>query len=416
MRSLGIFREGKIVKIAIISKVKNHLTLERLEEFSEISHELIKEKNLHIVSGLSSEDIVRREVMLQLTRESALLKALPFQLESLLPFSLEETIVHPFFFPQKDKTEVVVFATTRLALKKHLASLLEKGIDPDQTSSVPIALARWTRLMFPAEFFCRWIHGNTALAIEGDKIVFSQTLEDTSRLEAYLKSKFSHFFSIPSDGPSFQGFPYEKLREFAIPLGLALDGLHKTPCQFRQDSFSSTKTVKKKRFFTLGSLAVPLGLTLLVGTSGGLMLHQKETALQERISVHFASKDLSLEQTLDQWQKKLTQDGQEFPLLSDIPSVRDVLAWLGTLQEPVELIQFHYALVQYPQASENKAGKKQLPYSGKVDLEFKAASPAIAHHFQEAVEKVPTLVDKKQKVEWNAQQESYKISFVLRKT
>jgi hypothetical protein len=323
---------------------------------------------------------------------------------------LEETVVHPFFFPQKDKTEVVAFATTRLALKRHLASLLEKGIDPDQTSSVPVALARWTRLMFPGEFSCSWIHGSTALALEGDKIVFSQTLEDKSRLKAYLKSKFSHFFSIPPDGPSFQEFPYEKLREFAIPIGLALDGLHKTPCQFRQEDFSSTKEIRKKRFFTLGSLAVSLSLALLVGAIGGLMLHQKETALQERTSVHFASKDLSLEQSLDQWQKKLTQDGQEFPLLSDVPSVRDVLAWLGTLQEPVEIVQFHYTLVQYPQAD-----KKQLPYSGKVDLEFKAASPAIAHHFQEAVEKVPTLVDKKQKVEWNAQQDSYKISFVLRK-
>jgi type IV pilus assembly protein PilM len=67
-------------------------------------------------------------------------------------------------------------------------------------------------------------------------------------------------------------------------------------------------------------------------------------------------------------------------------------------------------LVQYP-----KAGEKQQPYSVKVDLEFTAPSPAVAHRFQEALEKAPTLVDKKQKVAWTAQQNSYKLSFVLRK-
>ncbi|MBS0648419.1 MAG: hypothetical protein JSS10_04240 [Verrucomicrobia bacterium] len=415
MRCLGISLEGKSIKIAIVSKVKNNLTLEKLEEYAELPPALLQEKNLHIVTALDPEDVIRREATLKLTKQKAVLKALPFQLESLFPFSMEETLVHPFFYPSKEKTDVIAFATTRLALKKHLTILQEKGIEPHQISCVPIALARWARVMFPAHLLIGGIHQNTAVALEGEKIVFSQVLEDTSRLDAFLKNKFGHYFMFPSEGPSLQDFPYEKLRAFAIPIGLALDGLHPTPCQFRQKDFKSPQAIKKNRLVMRGSAAVALSLTLLVAAAGSWVLHRKEQALQSRIAAHFSAPDLPMDlpidQRLDAWQKKLTQDGQGFPLLADVPSVRDVLAWLGNLQEPsVEIVQFHYSLVQYP-----KAGGKLEPYGVKIELEFKAPHPAAAHRFQEMLEKVPTLIDKKQKIAWTAQQESYKISFALRK-
>lgn len=411
MRCLGISLEGKNIKIAIVSKVKNNLTLEKVEEFSELPPELLQEKNLHIVTALAPEDVIRREVTLKLTKQKALLKALPFQLESLLPFSMEETVVHPFFFPSKEKTDVIAFATTRLALKKHLTVLQEKGIEPDQISCIPIALARWARVMFPSQLLIGGIHQNTAIALEGEKVIFSQVLEDTGRLEAFLKNKFGHYFMFPTEGPSLQDFPYEKLREFSIPIGLALDGMHQAPCQFRQKDFKAPKEIKKNRLIMLGSAAAALSLAFLVGAAGSWILHSKEKALQSRIAAHFSASNTPLEQQLDDWQKKLAQDGQGFPLLPDVPSVRDVLAWLGNLQEPsVEIVQFHYSLIQYP-----KAGEKQEPYGVKVDLEFKASNPATAHRFQEMLEKIPTLIDKKQKIAWTAQQDSYKISFALRK-
>jgi type IV pilus assembly protein PilM len=141
------------------------------------------------------------------------------------------------------------------------------------------------------------------------------------------------------------------------------------------------------------------------------MLLRKESSLKDRIAVHLTAKG-SLEDQVMAWQKKLSQDGKEFPLLPDVPSARDVLAWIGTLQEPIEIVHFHYGLVQYPQAGE----KILTPYQVKIDLEFTAPNPAAAHRFQEALEKTPTLVDKKQKVAWTAQQDSYKLSFVLRKS
>ena len=409
MHSLGLFLEGKSVKIALVSKVKNQLTLERIGEFDQIPYDLIQEKNLRLVTALSAEDVVRREVTLKLTRHSAVLKALPFQLESLLPFSLEETVVHPFFYPHKDKTAVVVFATTRLALKKHLVSLQEKNVDPDQVSCIPIALARFARLLFQEQSIC-WVHQNTAIALEGEKIVFSQSLEDRGRLETYLKNKFGHHFAIPSELPAFHEYSSEQLLAFAVPIGLALDGLHATPCQFRQNDFTSAKKLTKARLLKQGVWAACLSLTLLIGSIGEWLVRSKESALKNRIAAHFSTSG-SLEDQLLAWQKQLSQDGKEFPILPNVPKVADVLSWLGSLQEPIDVVHFRYGLEQYP-----KAGDPAHPYQVKVELEFTAKSPAAAQHFQEALEKAPTLVDKKQKIAWTAQKDSYKLSFVLRKT
>ncbi len=409
MRSLGLFLEGKSVKIAIVSKVKNQLTLERIGEFDDIPYDLLQEKNLHLVTALSAEDVVRREVTLKLARHSTVLKALPFQLESLLPFSLEETIVYPFFYPHKDKTDVVVFATTRLALKKHLIGFQEKNVDPDQVSCIPIALARFARLLFQEQSIS-WVHQSTALAMEGDKIVFSQSLEDKGRLETYLKNKYSHHFAIPPELPTFHDYSSEQLLAFAVPIGLALDGVNETPCEFRQNDFTSAKKLKRSKLLKQSVWAACLGLTFLVGTIGEWIVHRKESDLKNRIAAHFSTSG-SLEDQLMAWQKQLSQDGKEFPLLPNVPTVRDVLSWLGTLQEPIDVVHFHYGLIQYP-----KAGDATQPYQVKVELEFTAESPAVAHRFQEALEKAPTLVDKKQKIAWTAQKDSYKLSFVLRKT
>jgi hypothetical protein len=409
MRALGLFLEGKRVKIAIVSKVKNQLTVERIGEFDEIPYDLLQEKNLHIVTALSAEDVVRREVTLKVSRHSAVLKALPFQLESLLPFSLEETLVHPFFYPHKDKTDVVAFATTRLALKKHLATFQEKNVDPDQVSCLPIALSRFARLLFQEQSIS-WVHQNTAIALEGDKIVFSQSLEDKGRLETYLKNKYSHHFAIPSELPTFCDYSSEQLLAFAVPIGLALDGVQENPCQWRQNDFASAKKLNRSRLFKQGVWAACLSLTLLLGSMGEWIIHRKESALKNRIAAHFHTSG-SLEDQLMAWQKQLSQEGKEFPILANVPTIRDVLSWLGSLQEPIDVVHFHYGLDNYP-----KAGDPAQPYQAKVELEFTAESPAIAHRFQEALEKAPTLVDKKQKIAWTTQKDSYKLSFVLRKT
>jgi hypothetical protein len=402
MRCAGITFEENCIKIAVFSKVKNQLTLEKLAEIPR--DQLVQEKNLRVVTGLSADEVVRRDLHLKLKRHAALLKALPFQLETVLPFAVEEAIAYPFFYPEKEGTDAVVFATSRAALKNHL-----EKFDADQVSCVPRALYRWIRLLFPHEKLVACIDANCAIALDSDKIVFSQSFEEKSRIELLFKNKFGHYFRVPEEGPSFQGFSYEQLKIFAVPIGLALEGIESNSCQFRQAEFAAAAEIKKGQLLVRGSLAVSLGLAVLVGGLGGWMLHAREQALHQKIAEHCSASG-SLEEKLNGWKKQLVQEARGFPLLPDVPLVKDILGWVGNIQEPIEIVQFHYSLVQYP-----KAGETEEPYGVKIDLEFKAENPAAARRFREALEQEPTFIDKKEKVSWTAQQNSYKISFGLRK-
>lgn len=382
MRYVGIYD----LQVAILSSQG------AIEYLGAFSPDILKEKNLYITTGLPTDQVLRREVSLQLKRPLAVLQALPFQLESVLPF---DGIIYPRLYPTKEGTDVVVFATAAPRVEHHLHQMRSLGIDPAQVSCTPLALARFARLFFPEEKWIRWIYGNTAIALSEDKVVFSQCLEDRSRLEAYLDLKFSSYFRIENAQAS-----YQKNLEFAIPIGLALEGMQKEPCQFK---------VRKKPRRTK-AIALSLGLAALVGVTGLALLHSQKQALEKKIATYFAAPDATLQTQVFLWQKQLLEESKTFPLLPDIPSVSDTLAFLGELQEPIDIVQFHYSLVKYPQA-----GEKKSPYSAKVELEFKAAGPKDAEAMQERLQKNPTLVDTKQKIAWTAHQNYYKISFWLRK-
>lgn len=398
MKYIGMIIEGDLAKIARFSKAKNRLVLEALEELPLVR--FVQGKNIHTVTGLGAQEVIRRDLHLKLKGNRALMKALPFQLERLLPF---EGVVYPFFTPQKEGTDVVIFATDEKALQTHL-----DRFDSSQVSCDARALYQWTRLMFPQEKFVAYIHQNTAIAYEGEKIVFAQGFEEKSRMETVFKNKFGHYFKIPEEGPDFQGFPYDQLKTFAIPIGLALEGVFKG-CQFRQGRFTSPQAVHRKRFLMRLSVGVALGLAATVGMLSGFTIQQRKKALLQKIeSYHSASG--TVEERVGSWQQTLLAQSKEFPLVPDVPPVKEILGWLGGIQEPIEIVQFHYSLVEYP-----KAGGKREPYGVRVDLEFKAETPQMAQRFREALECEPTFIDKKQKITWNAQQDSYKTSFELRK-
>jgi hypothetical protein len=399
MKYVGITITGDQLKIARFSKVKNRLTLEGLEEVPIVS--FVQEKNTHTVTGLSSHEVIRRDLHLKLKGNRALLKALPFQLEKLLP--LENGVIYPFFTPQKEGTDIIVFATDEGALHRHL-----ERFDSSQVSCDGRALYQWARLLFPHEKFVAFLHDRVAIAYEGEKIVFAQGFEEKNRVEAVFKNKFGHYFKIPDEGPEFQGFSYDQMKAFAIPIGLALEGVLKG-CQFRQGPFTAPQVIRRKQFLTRLSIGTALGLAVVVGMLSSFTILQKKKALLQKIEAHHSASG-SLEERVENWKRALLAQSKEFPFAADVPPVKDILGWLGGIQEPIEIVQFHYSLVEYP-----KAGEKREPYSVRIDLEFKTETPQIAQRFREALEREPTFIDKKQKITWNKQQESYKISFELRK-
>ena len=76
------------------------IVIERMEESLSIPADVLSIKNLRIVTGLDGASVLRRDLKLPLTSARTLKAALPFQLEPLLPFPLEQSIVYPQFHPK----------------------------------------------------------------------------------------------------------------------------------------------------------------------------------------------------------------------------------------------------------------------------------------------------------------------------
>lgn len=399
MKYAGISIQGDLVKVARFSKEKKYLTLEALEEVPLAN--FVQEKNVYYTSGLGSQEVIRRDLYLKLKGHAALKKALPFQLEGVVP--LENGVVYPFFTPRKEGTDVVIFAAEASALQSHL-----KHFDPHRVSCDARALYQWARLLFPHEKFVTCLHKQTAIAYEEEKIVFAQSFEENHRIETVMKNKYGHYFKVPEEGPDFQGFSYQQLKEFALPIGLALEGVFEG-CQFRQGLFTSSQLLQHRRLLKRLSMGIALGLAAVIGMLSGFTIQQKKRALLQKIETHHVGHG-TIGERIESWQRELAVRSKEFPLIPDVPPVKDVLGWLGEIQEPIEIVQFDYNLIEYP-----KAGEKREPYSVKISLEFKAETPQVAQRFREALEHEPTFIDKKQKITWNAQQNYYKTSFELRK-
>lgn len=377
MKYVGLSWEAGLLKAATLSSTGE---IESLETFSEVPEKFIKNKNIYLVTGLASDQVLRREVSLKLQKSSAILKALPFQLETLLPFDRQETVIYPILYSTAEGTDVVIFATTRSKIGHHLQSV---RVDPDQISCVPLALARFLRSLFPDEPLIRWIHENTGIALDHDKVVFSQSFDDPLRLNAYLDLKFSSYLRIQE----------VKFSEYAIAIGLALEGLKKNSCQFKTPLFQKPKPIFIKSL---------MALTLLTAIFGFTRLHLQEKKLEKTIATHFSAPTVSLPEKISLWQQHLLKESQTPPLVAHVPSLSEIFAWLGQIEEPIEIVQFHYNLVKFPN-------------SAQVELDFKAAGPSVAESLKKALQQEPTLIDTKEKITWTAHQNFYKISFSLRR-
>jgi hypothetical protein len=407
MRFVGLDFIKDHIKMAVFSKKNTKYQLERLETI--VLDEFVKEKNTCYITGLEADEVVCRDLHVKLRKISSLHKALPFQLEGVIPFPSEKAVIHPIFFPVKDGTDVVIFATTGDVIASHLERC--KYIDPQIVSSVPIALSRWARFVFPKERSIALINEKAAIVLEGERVVFSQAFEERLRMELVFKQKFSHSFIVSdTDGPSCHQFSYQQLRAYAVSIGLAIDGMHKNGCQWRQGEFtSSVRKDAKVRFrrIMIASFAALLFLTI---ATGSWIVYRKTNQLQQRIPKKFSSVDTSMEKKIFFWEKDLKEQAILFPLLPSVPAVKDILGWLSQHNDCIEIVNFDYSLIGYPRIDDPTAA-----YILKIELEFTADSLFVAKQFVEKIKRNPSFIDKTKKIEWLVEEGSYKICFETRK-
>src|SRR6267154_4198999 len=104
MFTIGLTLEKEAFRIAVLKREKKSIAIESLQTFPhgpdnvKLFYNLSPfhtGKEVHIVSGLANSDVFIRKLHLPLREKRKILATLPFQLESLIPFSNENPIICP---------------------------------------------------------------------------------------------------------------------------------------------------------------------------------------------------------------------------------------------------------------------------------------------------------------------------------
>lgn len=132
MEFIGIYQDGSQLKVAAMGR--DHL-IERLDAPPTFSKE---EWPGLIVSGIDGGKVLVRHITSPLKKRRALEKTLPFQLESLIPYSLDQVVVRPIYQIGKEEAEATFFITAQTALEDHV-----QEYDPSWVSCIPMALYRF---------------------------------------------------------------------------------------------------------------------------------------------------------------------------------------------------------------------------------------------------------------------------------
>jgi type IV pilus assembly protein PilM len=464
---IGITLEQETFKVAILKKdAKQTITVVDLQTFP-IGPDHVKlfynlppfhtGKKVWVSSGLRGEEIFLRKIHFPLKERRKILAALPFQLETLVPFPPDEALIHPLFKPlSKQMTAVTIIATLKERLTSHLVRLMDHTIKPDSVSCYPVGLARFTSWQFPQEQRVLSFHVEKEKILwtvsEKEELVLSQTLfferEETVSLELdklllFLKNKgaiddrtpwlltgdqsltgiLSHVFQ----GPQLQ-LCESAFSNYAIPLGLALDALKadEHSVQFCQFAFTPVHTHQTRQKKLISYLAACLAAALLMAAGGNFLTQKKQTILVERLQNELTptlnkgslSSIQDIQVKLFEWEKSLNRQKTPFPFLPTAPKVSDVLAWIsthpafattdGNPKEGIEIKSIHYSLNKYP-----KIGEPQIPYLAQVEIEFTASTPRAARDFHEALLKGDQLVNGKKEIRWQTQNQTYFAAFEL---
>jgi len=399
MYSLGVVQLEERLRW-VLARCDKTFVIERMEEGLFIPDEILSIKNLKIVTGLEGASVLRRDLKLPLKTARTVLQALPFQLEPLFPFSLDQSIVYPQMHPSEKETFVVAWGVTLEAAREHLKKWKAQGIEPDLVSSETLALARWARHYYPDEAELVVVHGKVGIAIDHDKVVCAMQSPDPARLKLFLKQKYPLFTWVDSGA---------ELWEFAPAIGLALEPFQKQPCQFIPKGFLSTRQKKRGRFILKTAALAGAGLMVaLLLFSEAIFLFQ-EKKLKNQIALFRTTSNTSIKESVDLLRESIMRETKTIPPVVNVPTVQDVLAWLSTFSAPVEIHHLEYELVDYPKDIRGT-------YRAQVSLEFQAESTDNADQFVKQLQQSPTFVESTHELKWTTHPQGYKLSFLLRKS
>lgn len=469
MEFIGIQKKRDFYRLAYLSTVQGEVAIQCLEK--EQNPPEIK-KNVFTVTGIEGQDLLIRHLTSPLKKKTALQKTLPFQLEPLIPYALDDVVVKPLFYTDKEEIEAHFFCVPKEALEKHLQGFQDSGTDPDWVSTLPTALSRFAAFVAPEEpslivfhigskkiqlvsiqdhklFSHVTLHvGAEDLAVgDSAKIVekltrevdralcFMAHKEETSgsrkvlfcgekvkEVQALLEQKDSLLDPIEIEGHG--GFSGESVRPYAIPIGLAIDALKNDPLsiQLRQEEYISKRSLTKikKGMIRGGVLAASLFIVAWIFAS--VVYTKKENVLIREVD-HLVShykpsisslgntKGADLESILINLNKQLRIPKSGEHLYQPPPLVTDLLGFISTHPslEGIDVKRLDFSLTHYPTIK-----SPTQPYRPKVHLMFSTDNAKKARAFHDAIIDDDQFIDKEGGIEWKRNENEYETAFFLR--
>lgn len=199
--AFGIERRGSLLKIAAVQKKYRHLVLKELFSIDLTSEKidvLLKDHPI-LITALSGKEILVRTIELPLTKDKDIVEALPFQAEPLLPYPMEEAILtYQVLEKGEDSTTIALLSTRKEILQKYLEEWQKIPIEPEQVSSIPAALSRFSETYLPFDKKYLVLHTQkdcmTCILTQGGKLIASfshpeglDVLNQTTTFEEGLK-------------------------------------------------------------------------------------------------------------------------------------------------------------------------------------------------------------------------------------
>jgi hypothetical protein len=155
MYVLGIHSDGDYFKVALLKSSRKKNTIVFLQEFkkdildlNQLKRRVLKETNyktdkIVVVSALTPEEVFVKNLSFPFRNKRSVMKALPFQMEKILPFSEEHVTTIPQIKSGKKESKVTLYTFFNETLQSHLQDIKTLGFDSDVVSSVAKGLLRF---------------------------------------------------------------------------------------------------------------------------------------------------------------------------------------------------------------------------------------------------------------------------------
>jgi len=238
-----------------------------------------------VVSGIEGDHLLVRSLYLPLIKEKDIREALPFQVEPLLPYPIEEaTFVHRTLETDHEGSLVSIFATHESSMTAHLEKWSALKISPEKVSCVPLALCSfvqkyvskdktllvfhiaasaitgvliknnhaWSSFSIASRLDAEepslqdWAAKISMIALsltrevkEGgiESFILTGNIDSLTGLEQLIAENLN---LSPMQAEAMPNFSSVELHRFAVPIGLALEALPAAsqPVDFRKERFA----------------------------------------------------------------------------------------------------------------------------------------------------------------------------------